>query len=232
MCWSFGASGIFAVIGLAAAVYLVYKKESKLLWVPLLYFALMEVLQAVTYFSVGNCLAPDNQVLTLLSYLHIAFQPIFINALVMYFIPAKARKRIFWPVITIAGFFTIMMLVKLYPFESIRMCAIGTTLCGETLCSFKGNWHLAWSIPLNGLGLNMITYYYLGVFVLPLIYGSWKTTIYSIITGPLLAMALTNSPNEWPAIWCLLSIAIIALTIFPEIRNLFRVDKWYFWKYP
>lgn len=65
MCWSFIASGIFAAIGIAAAVYFAWKKESKLIWIPLAYFALMEALQAATYFYLGQCFAPENQMLTL-----------------------------------------------------------------------------------------------------------------------------------------------------------------------
>lgn len=232
MCWNLGASGIFAIVGFIAAAYLARKKESRFLWIPLVYFGLMELLQAVSYFYLGACLSSENKTLTLLSYLHIAFQPIFINALVMYFIPAPVRKKLFWPVIILASFVTLMMIVKLYPFAGAGMCTPGTTLCGEQLCSFKGNWHLAWSIPLNGFGLDAMTYYYLAVFVLPLVYGSWKTTLYSLVFGPLLAMSLTNNPNEWPAIWCLISIAVILGGAVPWLRKVVRVKKWYFWEYP
>ncbi len=233
MCWSFTASGIFAVIGFAVAAYFAYKKESKLLWIPLAFFALMEALQAATYFYLGQCLASENQMLTFLSYLHIAFQPIFINALVMYFIPLRVRKKLFWPVLAVAALFSVILIVKLYPFAWAGTCSIGTTLCGDNLCSFRGNWHLAWSIPFNNLGFTMMTYYYIAVFLLPLIYGSWKTTLYSIVLGPLLAISLTNNhPNEWPAVWCLLSIAILLGVAVPFLRKTMRVEKWYFWNYP
>ncbi|MCH7568871.1 MAG: hypothetical protein IIA87_05615 [Nanoarchaeota archaeon] len=233
MCWSFGAAAIFAIIGFGFAGYLAYKKESKLLWIPLGYFALMEALQAVTYFYLGDCASSANRFLTLLSLLHLAFQPLFINALVMYFIPTRIRKRIFWWVMGIAFLATIIMLIKIYPFAWAGSCTPGTSFCGEIMCSIKGNWHLSWIFPLNALGgLSIMTYHIMAAFLLPLIYGSWKTTLYGFILGPVISFLSTSNPNEWPAVWCLISVGIILIIIFPKVREAFRVKKWYFWEYP
>jgi hypothetical protein len=48
MCWSGEASGVLAAVGLGTAAYIAVKGESKELWIPLTYFALMELLQAAT----------------------------------------------------------------------------------------------------------------------------------------------------------------------------------------
>ena len=77
MCWSFAASIIFAIIGIVVGIYLISKKEYKLLWIPIIYFSLMELLQFLTYFVINLCHLPFNQMLTLLGYLHISFQPFF-----------------------------------------------------------------------------------------------------------------------------------------------------------
>lgn len=220
-----------ALVAFVAAGYLIHKKDSKLLWIPIIYFGLMEVLQAMTYFTIGSC-TPANQVLTLLSALHIAFQPFFINAIALYFIPEHVRKRIYGWVFGLAFIATICILVRLYPFEWAGLCAIGTPLCGETLCSTLGKFHLAWDIPFNGLTGLLAYASTFGAFLLPLIYGSWKATTYSLVLGPGLAYLLTQNPNEWPAVWCLLSIALIIIIIIPPIREKFKVKKWYFWEYP
>ena len=47
------------------------------LWISLLYFSSMEALQAVSYTSWTSANSPLNQTLTLLGFLHIAFQPFF-----------------------------------------------------------------------------------------------------------------------------------------------------------
>ena len=121
------------------------------------------------------------------------------------------------------------MSIKLYPFEWAGTCAIGyEPLCGSQLCSVSGNWHIAWNVPMNGLKWLTLGYY-IPVFVAPLIYGSWKFTVYHIIVGPAAARMLTNNINEWPAVWCLLSIGMFLIAIKTPLRQLLYVNNWWFW---
>ena len=93
MCWSGEASAVLATAGLGTTAYAAYRKEPAAIWMPLGYFSLMELLQAFTYSVIDQCSLPSNQIATLLGYLHIAFQPFFINAVSMHFIPDQARAR-------------------------------------------------------------------------------------------------------------------------------------------
>ncbi len=68
MCWSGEASAALAAVGLGTAAYVAIKNESKELWIPLTFFALMELLQAATYVYIDECNSPTNQVLTLFGY--------------------------------------------------------------------------------------------------------------------------------------------------------------------
>ena len=56
----------------------------------------MEALQAAGYLVVNQCGLAANQVLTLLSVLHITFQPFFVNAFAMELIPAEVRAESPW----------------------------------------------------------------------------------------------------------------------------------------
>ena len=104
MCWSGEASGVLAVAGLSTAAYVALKQgESKELWIPLTYFALMELLQAVTYVYIDLCDNPNNQILTLLGYLHVSFQPFFVNMVAMYFIPESVKLKIRTTVYTLCA---------------------------------------------------------------------------------------------------------------------------------
>ncbi|PSN19490.1 hypothetical protein C7271_07095, partial [filamentous cyanobacterium CCP5] len=94
MCWNGQASATLATLGFASTAYVAIKGEDPKLWVPLVYFSLMEALQAATYTVIDRCGLPLNQVLTLLGYVHIAFQPFFINACSMHFIPGEIHRRI------------------------------------------------------------------------------------------------------------------------------------------
>ncbi len=236
MCWSGEASAALATVGIATTIYAAYKKEPKALWVPLLYFSLMELLQAFTYSVIDECSLPSNQIATLLGYLHISFQPFFINALSLYFIPRDLARRIAPVVYSFCFFSTIFMLIQVYPFEWAGSCNVDRTLCGSDICSFSGNWHIAWKLPLNGIG-NIFTYaltyglptYLVAAFIIPLLYGSWRVTLYHYLVGPALSHLLTDNINEWPAIWCLLSIGILLLVIKTPLRRLMFVNSWWLW---
>ena len=76
----------------------------------------MELLQAVTYVYIDLCDNPNNQILTLLGYLHVAFQPFFVNMVAMYFIPASVKLKIRTTVYTICAIGSLFMLIKMYPF--------------------------------------------------------------------------------------------------------------------
>ncbi|MDP7181343.1 MAG: DUF5765 domain-containing protein [Candidatus Woesearchaeota archaeon] len=233
MCWSFGASGVFALLGFVIAYYLYTKKEDKALWIPLAYFGVMELIQALTYGVLGQCNVPANQVLTVLGYMHVAFQPLFINMFAMYFIPAKTRKKIQGYVYALCFIGAWMLILKLVPFPWAGSCIPGeTAFCGENFCSKAGEWHLAWYIPLNGIDhLGTIGYTFMS-FVLPVLYGSWRMILFHAITGPGFAYLLTTNVNEWPAIWCLFSLGIILAAIYPPFRKKLKVKDWFGKKYP
>lgn len=57
----------------------------------LAYFTVMEVLQLAGYGVLGACDSSANQAVTLLSDLHIVFQPIVINAFILQIAPAGVR---------------------------------------------------------------------------------------------------------------------------------------------
>ncbi|MFH1157661.1 MAG: DUF5765 domain-containing protein [Pseudomonadota bacterium] len=231
MCWSGEASAVLASIGIGATVYAAYKKEPAVLWITLGYFSLMELLQAFTYSVIDRCAMPSNQVATLLGYLHIVFQPFFVNALAMHFIPRRVRDKIAPCVYALCFGSAIIMLIQLFPFEWAGHCTPGDVLCGARLCSVSGNWHIAWEVPTTGLaGWWNFPTYFIAAFIFPMIYGSWRLNIYHIVMGPGLAMLLTDNPNEQPAVWCLLSIAFLLIVIKTRVRQWMYVDKWWLWK--
>lgn len=229
MCWSGEASATLATIGLTSTAYVAWKGEKKAFWIPLGYFSLMELLQAFTYTVIDRPELPLNQILTLLGVLHIIFQPFFISAVALEFIPEKIRNRVSPFIYGMCFVGAILMCLKLYPFEWAGHCTIGyEPLCASQLCSVSGNWHIAWNVPMNGLKWLTLGYY-IPVFVAPLIYGSWKFTLYHIIVGPSAARILTDNINEWPAVWCLLSIGMFLIAIKTPLRQMLYVKNWWFW---
>lgn len=228
MCWNGQASATLATVGFASTAYIAYKGEDKKLWIPLAYFACMEILQAATYTVIDRCGLPLNQILTLLGGLHIAFQPFFVNTFAMHFVPDAVYRKIRSVVYGTCFIGSIMMLLLIYPFEWAKLCHVGQMpFCSEHLCSVSGNWHIAWGAPLNDLPWLYLGYF-IPVFVLPVLYGSWKFTLYHLIVGPVLAGLLTNNINEWPAVWCLTSIGLLLVAVKTPLRELLYC-RWCWW---
>jgi len=233
------ASAALAVTGGAATIYAVSKKVSKSLWIPLAYFTAMEALQAVQYIIVDLCGLPANEILTILGYIHIAFQPFFINMVAMHFIPVTVRQKIAKYVYLLCGLAAVSMLVQLYPFVWAGQCLPGSMLCGETLCTVSGAWHIAWDVPLNGMYNALYTFFHISMpgyvlvgLILPFLYGSWKLNLYQIFFGLFAASLITSNPNETAAVWCLLSIGVVILVLFEKpVGRYLHVQKWFLWRW-
>lgn len=240
MCWSGEASGAMASLGMGATVYLAKKGEPRELWMPLGYFALMELLQAFTYIRIGQCDLVSNKTMTLLGYIHVMFQPFFVNMIAMHFIPESVKRKIAVYIYGLCGAGVILFTLKLHHFPGSGPCHVGAEpFCGLVACSMRGNWHIAWQLPLNDLlsealagewirGLHSYSYLALG-FVLPALYGSWRFTLVTFLLGPFIALLSTDNVNEFPAVWCLYSIALCLTVIKSPIRKYLHVGKWIFY---
>lgn len=238
MCWSAGVSVAMVGIGAVAAGVTAARGQPPGIWLTLGYFTVMEALQAAGYAVVDQCGATSNQAITLLSYLHIVFQPFFINAFAMELLPGPVKSRLRYGVYLCCAASSATMLAQLYPFEWAGTCRVGGALCGAELCLVSGEWHIAWNIPYNGLLLPVtdalgiplsFPTYTLTVFLLPLAYGAWRFVILHTLAGPILSEALTTNPNEVPVIWCLFSISILLLGLSPLVRQRFETTSWWAW---
>lgn len=196
----------------------------------LAFFTLMELLQAVSFMWIGECGGGENELLTYLSYLHIAFQPPVISAFMLSFTPKKVREKWFKPAMLVSFVATGLILLKLFvpmvwEIPQEYMCSPGDAMCGEDVCTYKGEWHQAWRLPILGIIPGYLIYF-IPVFVLPIFYGAWKTSLYHFTFGPLLAHMLTSDRNEAPAIWCLFSIALLVFVFFRRSKkNLSKLKK-------
>lgn len=238
MCWSATASFTMVGPGVAATGVTFVRGQPPAIWLTLGYFTVMEALQALGYGVVDQCGSQSNQAITLLSYLHIVFQPFFINAFALELVPGPVKERLSRGVYLCCIGSALVMLAQLYPIEWAGKCRPGDTLCGAELCLTSGEWHIAWSIPYNGLlhpledaiGIHSgFPTYMLATFLLPLLYGAWRFVIFSALAGPILANWLTTNPNEAPAVRCLFSICILLIGMSPLIRRRFLTSVWWIW---
>ncbi|MBW2525768.1 MAG: hypothetical protein JRI23_16410 [Deltaproteobacteria bacterium] len=231
MCWSGEASAAIALGGLTSAYFLKRKGEPKEIYLPTAYFVLMEGLQAITYTVVDECGSPVNTLLTRLAIVHISFQPFFINMLGMEFVDEQVKRRIQKPIYLLCGVVAALCLARLLPFyETLGRCQLGTPLCSHLqTCAYRGEWHIGWDILLNGLNPRW-WWYLVAAFAVPVLYGSWKWSLYHFLVGPLLAALTTTDVNERPAVWCLFSTCIIALLVNTRVRSYIYVKSWPTWR--
>ena len=224
--------------GTAATAITIYRKEPAAISIALCYFTIMEALQATGYLVINDCGGQSNQAVTLLSFLHIVFQPFFINAFAMELVPRPVRLHVRWSVFALCGLSAGVMLLQLMRIQALGTCRPGDVLCGLRFCLTSGDWHIAWDIPYNGLLVPLDEFlgthiafptYLLTVFLLPVVYGAWRFSLMHLLLGPLLAGYLTGRPNEWPAVWCLFSIGILVIGLSPWIRRKFTMSHWWLW---
>lgn len=230
MCWTMGVSATMVALGGAATAVSVRRGDAPAIPVTLGYFTVMEALQVVGYAVINDCASPVNQSVTILSVLHIVFQPLVINAFAMELVAKPVGTRMKSLVFTLCALSSVLMLLQLYPFDWAGSCTPGSNLCAAQLCTVSGDWHQAWDVPFNGLMAPVeqalgthwgFPSYILVTFLLPLIYGAWRLVLFHALAGPIAAGLLTSNPNEVPAIWCLFSIAIVLIALSPAIRRRF-----------
>lgn len=238
MCWSMATTVAMVATGAAATAVTIRRRDPPAIPAALGWFTLMEALQVAGHATVGQCAAPANQATALLSYLHIAFQPFFINAFAMCLVPDPVRRGVRTAVWIACGLSAAVMLLQLYPFAWAGACRAGTVLCGPGPCVLPGEWHIAWSIPRNDLlgalpdvpfVANGFPTYMATAFLLPLLYGAWRFVLFHALVGPVLAWQLTSNPNEMPAIWCLFSIGIILASLLRPVRARLETRSWFLW---
>jgi len=215
MCFTQPVSVAFAAV-LWTLCYM-WKKGPMGCRVCMASFAAMETLQALQYIWIEQCDHPMNKVLTLLGFVHLAFQPFFTNLYLGAFMN-KAQKRYLPLILTMCVFAGVMMCNRMWMTTGDHMCTKGIeSMCGMKTCTFNGHTHLAWQMPLQhcdqdyftpGFTLHFFTFF-LPSFAL----GMWKYTLFFLFSGPFTGRALTDHQDEIPSIWCFFSIAQLLLPL-------------------
>mmetsp|Transcript_65900 Transcript_65900/g.155673 ORF Transcript_65900/g.155673 Transcript_65900/m.155673 type:complete len:131 (-) Transcript_65900:52-444(-) len=103
-------------------------------------------------------------------------------------------------------------------------------LRGEKLCTFRGNYHLAWSVPMAdpsyvipGAAIHSFLMFapFFALYEKP---GMVIQGVFLFACGPYLASLITPNLMEQASIWCFFSIAQISTMLF-LIREAL-VKKW------
>jgi len=236
MCFDQKTSFGFAALGFYLAYYVHSRTNNRNLAIGVFYFFLMELLQGFQYFWIDQCSSPVNKILTLVGFLHICYQPYFthiINSsltknpkfLDQYTIILRLcllGGTMLFARYFLAGYSTDAITSDFTTFRngSIPACSHRTPewLRGEELCTYKGKYHLAWSIPFYDA-----TYFSPSAAIHSfLMFGPFFVMkrnmviqgIFLWALGPYLASWITDNLQEQASIWCYFSIAQIGIMLF------------------
>ncbi|MEE4118443.1 MAG: DUF5765 domain-containing protein, partial [Paracoccaceae bacterium] len=113
MCMGLAASLGMMAAGATGTAITLCRGEHRAISLTLGYFTLMEALQVAGYATLDQCGSPVNNAVTLASYLHIAFQPLFINAFAMAIAPSAVSPALRRAVYALAALATLALLVRL-----------------------------------------------------------------------------------------------------------------------
>merc|ERR1711871_710398 len=231
MCFSQPASFGFAFLGLFTSWWIHNRTKNTELAKGVFFFFLMEFLQGLQYFVIADdmnsplCESFWNKALTLAGFLHICLQPYFthvINASLTksekYLTQYKVIKRL----CLIGGGMLFIRYFQAPYFSTMNIKGYDSTewLRGEKLCTFRGKYHLAWSVPMADP-----SYYIPGAAIhfflmFAPFFALWEKKgmiiqpIFLFVAGPYGASLLTENLMEQASIWCFFSIAQITTMLF------------------
>lgn len=246
MCFNQPMSCALASGGLISSIWLWKKTKNAPVALGVFYFFLMEFLQVIQYSFIALdiydpiCATTVNKVLTMLGFLHICYQPYFCQVITAGMTHEKSRFQSQFGVVKrlclIGG---TMLAARAFMPDSWSTLQKGETstewLRGENLCTYHGEVHLAWAIPMAD-----VTYYVPGVAIHSFLMfapflamydkpGMVFQGVFLLLTGPVLAAVFTPNLQEQASIWCFFSIAQLVSMIFVfkpmlQSRNNKKID--------
>ena len=210
MCFSQTQSFINTIILFIASIYLYPKYR---LTIPLIFLALKDLIQAFLYKFQHN--KKFINILTILSWIHICFQPLFVNIFASHF---SQNKNYYWTIIFIISFlygiYTLTTLTE-FDIQNDPKCIKKNKyddFCSKHTTSYIGKYHIAYKFsrdndtffPIVYIILMFIPSLFTNSRILAIIWASFVTLIYIFYNN--------IGYGEQSAIWCFLSI-ILALPI-------------------
>ena len=248
MCFDQKSSFGFAFLGLFVANWIHTKTNNKALARAVFFFFTMEFLQGLQYFVIAPdlnsplCDAMINKVLTLAGFLHICLQPYFTHVISAALTRHPVKRKQFDVVKRLALIgggllFSRFLISEAGYLNHMDVSQIDAKnshstewLRGDKLCTFNGNFHLAWSVPMADpsyivMGTSIHSFLMFGPF---LAFCDSKSMfakgVFLFATGPGLAAYITPNLMEQASIWCFFSIGQISIMLFAIRRALASTD--------
>lgn len=213
MCFNPTISISFAIMGLMFSAISFQNKKLRNQGIPylMLFYTLMEILQAIQYRTVNDCKNPENRFLLEVAYFLVIVQPTMWN-IFGYHNASDQYRKIF--VLSI-----LMTLVWIIFNVSSRIIkkkdSLSDVMSNKQACTYKNKGsHLYWQwnfADFGGLNANWLMY--LTIWFVPLLMYP-KTRLIGILIicsyciGTLFALR-TNNMSELASMWCFISVPMM-----------------------
>ena len=173
---------------------------------PLLFLSLKDLIQYFLYKYKNN--KKINNILTTLSWVHISFQPLFVNIFMSHFSKHQSQT---WITIFIAS--TIYALYNLTTLEELDIqnddnCVNrhNDDYCASDTLSYMGKYHIAYRFERDANTVITDWLYVLLTFVPGILLSGSMGTLWAIFATSLFIIFKDVGAGEKAAIWCFLSI--------------------------
>jgi hypothetical protein len=235
MCFNKEMTGGFTVFSVLTGLWVLsgqgfwksYSRRERIrVGLVFFYFAVMEGLQFVQYFVLGQCNSRMNVLTTQLGYYHICWQPLFSN---IAFSGLSNKHQATWNFVILfsavsGGLMALRMLIpSVFPglFDLapsfVSICdEEANGICGPETCAFPGVFHIQWSFRLVKASyvLPCVWLHFMNMFIIPCLLDMAIPAIVLFLSGPGISSLFDPvSGGERAAIWCFFSIAETALTV-------------------
>lgn len=223
-------SAAFAALGLFSSYWIYSRTSNTALASGVFFFFTMELLQTIQYIFIAPnldspiCDSVINKFLTIAGFLHICLQPYFchvINASLTKNERYLDRYMVIKRLCLIGGGMLFARFLVSQVWEQQKFIGPSTEwLRGDKVCTYRGNYHLAWSVPMAdptyvipGAAIHSFLMF-APFFALYEKKGMVIQGTFLFAFGPYLASLITPNLMEQASIWCFFSIAQIAIMLF------------------
>lgn len=217
--WSASSLGVLALTSLAGW----YQGLSYRITAGTAFLAIKELIQLLLYYNIGGC-TNTNKLLTVAAWIHISFQPLFMNL----FISAFSNSSQLYDVPIMMCL--IYAIANVFRLKEIRgnvekECVpdVPRNLCRPWTCSKNGKYHLAYGFELNSSDVSGYTpsmfAFFLLMFAPAFIIGDWILGLVNVLVATLAFTIIAHDTGEAAAVWCVNSAWIAFFAIYYMIRG-------------
>lgn len=187
------------------------------------FLAIKELIQLMLYSNLQSCTAM-NKFLTIAAWMHISFQPLFMNLFISAF---SAKPQLYDVPIMLCLIYAVANAFRLKEVRGTlpKECLEDKrrNMCRKQTCSTNGKYHLAYGFKLNSADVSGYTpsmfAFFLLMFAPAFIIGDWTLGIINVSVAALSFTLVAHDAGEAAAVWCVNSMWIAFFAIYYMLKK-------------